>query len=242
MDGARKPKARPTVLIAQADPATRAAMTDALADRAEVVAAHDAQSALDAMRRHDVHAVLCGPCATPACCADLLARLHEGWPDVQRLLTAAPGREDIVSAIDTAHIHQFLPQPVSPAQLRLAVDAACTAFRLARANARLELELRLRARAPATPAAPPGDGAGGPAFRDILWAPGSPMAAVAAAAARVAGYDVPVLLRGAPATGKAALALAIHRASLRADRPFHAFDCAGLPETVLHLELFGARH
>jgi two-component system response regulator HupR/HoxA len=50
------------------------------------------------------------------------------------------------------------------------------------------------------------------------------MAATVAEARHLASFDIPVLLTGPAGSGKAALAQAIHGASLRADRPYLALD------------------
>ncbi|MBX3679094.1 sigma-54 interaction domain-containing protein [Cognatazoarcus halotolerans] len=57
--------------------------------------------------------------------------------------------------------------------------------------------------------------------------------------ARVAPSDATVLLQGESGTGKELVANAIHQASKRAERPFIAVDCSGLPETLFESELFG---
>jgi two-component system response regulator GlrR len=55
----------------------------------------------------------------------------------------------------------------------------------------------------------------------------------------MAEADSSILIRGASGTGKELVALALHRASRRADHPFVPLNCGAVPENLLESELFG---
>lgn len=87
---------------------------------------------------------------------------------------------------------------------------------------------------------------GGDATVEPLVAPGGQLVgqstsfvAARELADRIAKLDTPVLLLGETGVGKERFAQAIHAASGRSDRPFHAVNCSALPETLLEAELFG---
>ncbi len=75
-------------------------------------------------------------------------------------------------------------------------------------------------------------------FEDIIGSC-AVMQRVKSEAREYAEVDSPILLYGETGTGKEMFAQAIHNASPRRSRPFVAFNCAALPESLLESELFG---
>jgi formate hydrogenlyase transcriptional activator len=63
--------------------------------------------------------------------------------------------------------------------------------------------------------------------------------AILSKARQVAETDSTVLILGATGTGKELLARAIHKMSLRKDRPLVTINCASLPPSLIENELFG---
>lgn len=77
-----------------------------------------------------------------------------------------------------------------------------------------------------------------PEFDDIIHR-SRVMRRVIHKARKVAIRSVPVLIEGESGTGKELLARAIHRASLRKDKPFVAVNCGAIPSELVESELFG---
>jgi transcriptional regulator with PAS, ATPase and Fis domain len=77
-----------------------------------------------------------------------------------------------------------------------------------------------------------------PEFRDIVHRSRG-MVRLVHLAQKLALRNVPVLIEGESGTGKEMLARAIHRASLRGDKPFVAVNCGAIPADLIESELFG---
>jgi two-component system response regulator GlrR len=76
-------------------------------------------------------------------------------------------------------------------------------------------------------------------WREAIITRSPAMEALLAQARRVAQSDSSVLLQGESGTGKELLAQALHRASLRRDKPFIAVNCTAIPEALFESEFFG---
>ncbi|MCW5610975.1 MAG: PEP-CTERM-box response regulator transcription factor [Rubrivivax sp.] len=193
-------------------------------DRFESVTAHDRDSALLALRRHQPAVVTMDLGLPPD-----PDSVSEGFKLLEQMLDVDPNVKVIVltGQNDQAHAlravamgaYDFLAKPFDPEVLGLTIERA---FRLAE----LQAENR-RLQALHHP-----DAMAGLVTRD------PEMLRIARTIERVAGADATVLLLGESGTGKEVLAQGLHAASKRGGR-FVAINCAAIPENLLESELFG---
>src|SRR5207237_1428091 len=112
-----------------------------------------------------------------------------------------------------------LGKPFRPDEVLLVLRKAEERERLRRENLRLRREASRRT---------PQLVAEGPAMKEVMRV-----------VQKVAPTPTTVLIEGESGTGKELVARALHDLSSRAERPFVAVNCGGIPETLIESELFG---
>ena len=235
--------ARPSILLVDDEAHSLASMRMALEDDFDILTASNAEQALAILQDEWVQVIFCDQRMPGQTGVQMLAEVRQRWPEIVRIvITGYTDPADMTDAINTAGIYQFLTKPWHPDQLLMAARNAAELFAMTREHERLSLEMKhLGSTVETRLEKRRRDLRERQGFDAILRSPQSRMNAVVDAARQYASFDVPVLLTGEAGTGKQELARAMHHASLRAEKPFYALNCAGLPDDLLELELFGAR-
>ncbi len=152
---------------------------------------------------------------------ELIAEIHRRrLPVTVIVLSGAGSVEEAVQAMHLG-VYHFLTKPLDVDRLRLVVERALQERALQDELAYLREQLQNQYH-----------------FHNVLTR-NPRLQGVFDLIGHLAHTNTTVLILGETGTGKEQVARAIHQASQRAEGPFVAVNCAGLPETLLESELFG---
>ncbi len=235
----------PAVLVIDDELRSQEALRRTLEEDFEVFCASSAAEGWEILEMEEASAgirvVLCDQRMPGTTGVQFLKEVRQRWPDIVRIiLSGYTDAEDIISGVNEAGIWQYLLKPWQPEQLLLTLQRASEVWRLQQENQRLSLDLRtaeptLRRRVEhKQEKVRSAFGLAG-----LVRAEGSPIEPVCALVARIAPYDLSVMVTGESGTGKEMVARAIHYESSRADKPFITENCGAVPDTLLESELFG---
>jgi len=148
---------------------------------------------------------------------ELLERISERYPDLPVIIMTAHSDLDSAVSAYKGGAFEYLPKPFDVDEAVALVNRARD-VRAQQPAARVENE---------PPGAPEIIGKA-PAMQEVFRAIG-----------RLSHSNATVLINGESGTGKELVALALHRHSSRADKPFVALNMAAIPRDLLESELFG---
>jgi two-component system response regulator HupR/HoxA len=168
----------------------------------------------------------------------LLSGLRISNPDIIRVLALPAHYSRVQKAISQASVYQFLRKPLDPDQVGLVVKRGLETRELAKRHRMLAREFKLSSDAlefdrPNLPLR--GESL---RFEKLVYV-SEKMTELCDLARKAAKTDLPILIQGETGTGKELLARAIHYNSYRHNSPLMVQNCGGMPDELLHSELFG---
>jgi two-component system response regulator HupR/HoxA len=232
----------PTVLIVDDEQRSLESLERILEDTFDVKTAASAEEAEEILEHEWVQVILCDQRMPHVSGVEFLKVVRDRWPDVVRMIISGyTDAEDIIRSINEAGIYQYVTKPWQPESLILTLKNAVRLFELQRQNELLAVELKMSSdRAENVIVSRRRELKQHYNYEDgIIRSSDSPMNEVCDRIARIAPYDISVLITGESGTGKELVSRALHYNSLRWDKPFVVENCAAMPSELLESELFG---
>ncbi|MBU2511615.1 sigma-54 dependent transcriptional regulator [bacterium] len=152
---------------------------------------------------------------------ELIQNVRKIDPVIAIIMISAYGKIETAVKIMKSGASDYLTKPIDLKELLILIDKCIDNKRLLVENRQLKEILQEKFR-----------------FENIVGN-SSALNEVMSMVQRVAKSNATVILRGESGTGKELIALALHFASDRKEKPFVKVSCAALPESLLESELFG---
>ncbi len=181
--------------------------------------AADGVEALNVLKKHTFDLVITDIRMKPIDGLEVLRQTKALSPNTVVIIISAYASTETAVAAMKEGAYDYLPKPFKIDEMRRVIRTA--------------LETRGQ-EAPSRPKE-------GPLYFGCLIGESAPMKKIYALIEKVSATNSNVLITGESGTGKELVAKAIHSQSPRADHPFVAVNCAGVPEALIESELFGYR-
>lgn len=151
----------------------------------------------------------------------VLKKIKNSYSDT--IVIVITGYATVESAVQAMKIgaYDFIPKPFSPDELRIIIRRVAEKRKLVLENIYLKEQLNAYI------------------GMDELIGESDPMIEIKELIRKVGPTDSTVLISGESGTGKELVARAIHRHSMRKDKPFVVVDCGSLVENLFESEIFG---
>ncbi|WP_415904099.1 sigma-54-dependent transcriptional regulator [Neptuniibacter sp. QD48_55] len=232
---------RPLVLCVDDEVRSLETLERTLDEEFDVLTATDADQAFSLLEQNTFHAILCDQRMPGKTGVEFLTEVRERWPQTARLiLSGYTDSEDIIKGLNEAGILQYITKPWHPDNLLLILRGACRLYELQNENELLSMEMRHSASQVEQNVKEKKQHLKQTYQLDeIRRHSTSPLNDLCEQAAKIAPYDVSVLVTGPSGAGKELFARALHYNSLRAERPFVVENCGAMPDELLASELFG---